>query len=166
VVLLPNVGTFQQSKRSSQPRNAVQRDDTAAKAGQTKRQQASEAVLSISLPVCHSTNSSCADATGNCSGHGFCDRKYGSKDDGASSECFACKCQETVEKKEDGTMRTVRWGGAACQQKDLSSAFWLTAGITIMIVTAVGIAMGMLFSVGQEELPGVISAGVGPTRPK
>lgn len=166
MVLLPNVGTFQQSKRSSQPRNTVQRDDTAAKAGQTKRQQASEAVLSISLPVCHSTNSSCAEATGNCSGHGFCDRKYGSKDDGASSECFACKCQETVEKKEDGTMRTVRWGGAACQQKDLSSAFWLTAGITIMIVTAVGIAMGMLFSVGQEELPGVISAGVGPTRPK
>lgn len=129
----------------------------------TSKRQSPEIVLA-SPPVCHSSNSSCSEATDNCSGHGFCDRKYGTKDDGAGSECYACKCQTTVEQKADGTTRIVRWGGPACQKEDISSPFWLIAGITVMIMAVAGTAVGMLFNVGQEELPGVISAGVGATR--
>lgn len=162
VVLMPNTRTFQPSKRDSLPRNTMQRDT----APQARKPQASEAVLSSPLPVCHSTNSSCVDATNNCSGHGFCHRKYKDKEDGTPSDCFACKCQPSVEKNGDGKTRTVRWGGAACQKKDISSPFFLIAGITVMIVAAVATAIGLLFNVGQQELPGVISAGVGPAKPK
>lgn len=35
-----------------------------------------------------------------------------------------------------------------------------------MIASAVGIAISLLFDVGREELPGVIAAGVGPTKQK
>lgn len=137
--------------------------ETLTKAGHTKR-EGSDVLPSLSLPVCHSSNSSCAESTNNCSGHGFCFKKYATKGDEAYNECYACKCQETVEKKEDGTTRKVRWGGPACQKQDLSSPFWLLAGITIMVVGAAAAAVGMLFNVGQEELPGVISAGVGAPR--
>ncbi|GAD98513.1 conserved hypothetical protein [Paecilomyces variotii No. 5] len=118
-------------------------------------------VPSTLMPVCYLSESACVDATNNCSGHGQCYRKYGSKDDASRSDCYACKCVETVEKGKDGSVRTVQWGGPACQKKDVSTPFFLLAGITVGIVFAVASGIGMLFSVGQQELPSVIGAGVG-----
>jgi hypothetical protein len=60
----------------------------------------------------------------------------------------------------------VRWGGAACQKKDISSSFFLISGVTIAIIVIIGTAIGMIYSVGTAELPGVISAGVGASRPQ
>jgi len=47
-----------------------------------------------------------------------------------------------------------------CQKEDISTQFWLIAGFTITIIGAVTFAIGLLFSVGEEKLPGVIGAGV------
>lgn len=47
-----------------------------------------------------------------------------------------------------------------CQKEDVSVQFWLIAGFTVTIVGAVTFAIGLLFSVGEEQLPGVIGAGV------
>lgn len=112
-------------------------------------------------PVCHATNSSCAEATNNCSGHGSCYLKSGSDSEASPANCYACRCQQTVVRKSDGTTQTIQWGGPSCEKKDISSPFWLIAGVTVLLVLMVGSGIGMLFSMGQQELPSVISAGVG-----
>jgi hypothetical protein len=110
-------------------------------------------------PVCYGSNSSCTESTNSCSGHGVCYKKSGTEGD-----CYACRCHDTLVKNEDGTERLVRWGGAACQKKDISSPFFLISGVTIAIIVIIGTAIGMIYSVGTAELPGVISAGVGAPR--
>jgi 1,4-dihydroxy-2-naphthoate octaprenyltransferase len=47
-----------------------------------------------------------------------------------------------------------------CQKKDVSVPFWLLAGFTIGIIGVVTFAIGLLYSIGEEKLPGVIGAGV------
>ncbi|KAJ5612409.1 hypothetical protein N7510_005603 [Penicillium lagena] len=121
-------------------------------------------VPSTLTPVCHASNSSCVEATNNCSGHGHCYKKSGSGNSGAGDSCYACRCTETVVKKDDGTTETIQWGGSACQKRDISSPFFLIAGVSILVVAMVSSAIGMLFSVGQQELPSVIGAGVGGTK--
>jgi hypothetical protein len=115
-------------------------------------------------PVCHVSNSSCTEATNNCSGHGSCYLRYGSGGEGSTGNCYACRCQETVVRKSDGTTLKIQWGGPACQKKDISSPFFLIAGVSVLAILMVGSAVGMLFSMGQEELPSVISAGVGGSK--
>jgi hypothetical protein len=99
--------------------------------------------------------------TANCSGHGECVNKYGA---GSSTSCYACACQASVVKPADEERnrgeKTVHWGGNMCQKEDISVPFWLITGFTVTIVGAVTFAIGMLFSVGEEKLPGVIGAGV------
>ena len=116
-------------------------------------------------PVCHASNSSCEDATNSCSGHGSCYLKYsaGKKDDGAG-DCYACRCKSTTVKNSDGTTKKIQWGGVACQKEDISSPFFLIAGVTVFAIILIGSAIGMLFSVGSEELPSVIGAGVGTSK--
>ena len=64
----------------------------------------------------------------------------------------------------DGTVKKITWGGAACEKKDISSPFFLLAGISVLITIAIGYGIGMLFNIGQEDLPSVISAGVGGSK--
>lgn len=116
-------------------------------------------------PICHASKSSCLEATNNCSGHGDCYKKSGSGE-ATVNDCYTCKCQETIIKKEDGTVQKVQWGGSACQKKDVSSPFFLIAGVIVIGVLAISTAISLLFMVGQDELPSVISAGAGSTRPQ
>lgn len=119
-------------------------------------------------PVCHSTLESCQTLTNDCSGHGSCYKKYG-----GGSACFTCACATMNEtywfsgdpgnKKapaDKKAYRLVNYGGPACQKKDISGPFWLIAGFTIVIIGLVSWAIGMMFSIGEEKLPGVIGAGV------
>jgi hypothetical protein len=100
--------------------------------------------LSTLMPVCHSTNDTCTSTTNACSGHGVCYLKSrGAKD----NDCYACKCDS-------------EWGGPACQKVDISTQFFLIGTVSVLAILAVGGGIGLLFSVGQEELPSVISAGV------
>ncbi|GAM38795.1 hypothetical protein TCE0_033f09822 [Talaromyces pinophilus] len=116
---------------------------------QSRRSQnlggASADYLSTLMPVCHSTNDTCTSTTNACSGHGVCYLKSaGVKKD---NDCYACKCDS-------------EWGGPACQKVDISTQFFLIGTVSVLAILAVGGGIGLLFSVGQEELPSVISAGV------
>ncbi|OXV07696.1 hypothetical protein Egran_04541 [Elaphomyces granulatus] len=123
-----------------------------------------ETVLSSLVPSCYKTNLTCVRETNNCSGRGYCYRKYVSTDE-ALPNCYSCKCMEEVKKDKDGSIISrVRWGGPACQKKDVSAMFFLLASITIIVAVAVASAISQLLSVGQEELPSVIGAGVGTLR--
>ncbi|KAH8897984.1 hypothetical protein GQ53DRAFT_742794 [Thozetella sp. PMI_491] len=139
----------------------VMTDDTF-EASSTKTPKAAMAdtrPIAHKIPACFTTQKECTNQTNSCSGHGECVNKYGNK---TEAKCFVCHCQQTV-RKTDSKIRPeeiVEWGGAMCQKEDISAAFWLIAGFTIVAMGAVAGAIGLLFNMGQEKLPGVIGAGV------
>lgn len=113
--------------------------------------------------LCYNTLESCMTSTNKCSGHGECYKKSNGTD--ATAACFSCQCKPQFEyffagKNRVNSSRTTYWGGAACQKKDVSGPFWLFATFTVVMIGLVGWAIGLLFNVGEEKLPGVIGAGV------
>ncbi|KAK3948982.1 hypothetical protein QBC32DRAFT_45143 [Pseudoneurospora amorphoporcata] len=114
------------------------------------------------IPQCFTSQKSCEDQTNTCSGHGKCVNKWGDKNgtskvSGAS--CFVCKCLATTD-GDKKSRKMKHWGGNMCQKEDISMQFWLIAGSTIALVGAIAFAIGLLFDVGEEKMPGVLGAGV------
>ncbi|OHX00115.1 arsenate reductase [Colletotrichum incanum] len=109
---------------------------------------------------CYDSQDACVKATGNCSGHGECFNKYATPDGKDQGACFACQCLGTKSKSGSVT----HWGGRACNKVDVSVPFWLFVGFGIAMVGILTSAIGLLFSVGEEKLPGVIGAGVSKTK--
>lgn len=109
------------------------------------------------IASCYDSLAACDEATRNCTGHGVCKDKY-ANDAGAKAgvACFACHCQATRDKVKGLT----HWGGASCAKEDVSVPFWLFAGFTVAMVGILSLSIGLLYSVGEETLPGVIGAGV------
>ncbi|KAF3482046.1 uncharacterized protein GIQ15_04805 [Arthroderma uncinatum] len=124
------------------------------------------------VPICYAKNETCMERTNSCSGHGSCYLKRSTSKNSTSSDtkgddCYACKCHRTVvSTTKDGQTKTVQWGGPDCSKRDVSMQFWLIGGISLLLVMGVGYGIGMLFSIGEEELPGVLSAGVAPPKQK
>ncbi|RAR08537.1 hypothetical protein DDE82_002153 [Stemphylium lycopersici] len=127
------------------------------------------------LPVCFNSMNACQSQTHNCSSHGECTLLHkgrGSGSDQETVDCYGCACKATVEHVgEDHGMESKRkvtyWGGPACQKKDISIQFWLFVGSGVVLAFLVSAGIGMLYSMGAEELPSVIGAGVsGPTARK
>ncbi|KAI1827462.1 hypothetical protein F4861DRAFT_536026 [Xylaria intraflava] len=114
------------------------------------------------VPNCFVSQNACETATNSCSGHGMCVDRWGK--DNTDNTCFFCHCEKTVEKNAKGGEQVFYWGGGMCQKRDVSTPFWLFAGVTIALVATVAFSIGMLFSVGEEKLPGVIGAGVSRTK--
>jgi hypothetical protein len=113
--------------------------------------------LPHNLPQCFTSQSSCENSTNSCSGHGKCYK--------AHANCFKCRCGTTVVRyNEDGTKKTVQWGGNACQKKDISVPFILFASFGVVMTALVVGGIGMLWSMGSQELPSVIGAGVAGPR--
>ncbi|PKY06909.1 hypothetical protein P168DRAFT_301934 [Aspergillus campestris IBT 28561] len=162
LVLQESSNTEGLALRTKKPRAVM--DGTLSKndnLGSLVKSEYQDSLLSTSFPSCFTSEASCIEATHGCSGHGSCYNKQRSVNGGAKSDCYTCKCRETITRKEDGSIQKSSWGGSACQKRDISTPFFLVAGISIMAIAATGAAVGMLYYVGQEELPGVISAGVG-----
>jgi hypothetical protein len=109
------------------------------------------------LPACFSSMSLCQSTTRNCSGHGSCVATHK-----GANNCYACACKPTKEVFGDdpNTVKHTYWGGPACQKKDVSIPFWLFVGTGIILSGLIAGGIGMLYSMGSEELPSVIGAGV------
>ena len=124
-------------------------------------------MVNTTIPFCYYSKDYCNERTNNCSGHGECRQKYAEREevDGGSASCFSCFCTPTSEVKE-GSIKTTYWGGPACQKKDVSVPFWLFAGFTVAIVAMLSWAVGLLYSIGDESLPSVLSSGVAPVSRK
>ncbi|KAK7754929.1 hypothetical protein SLS62_003013 [Diatrype stigma] len=126
------------------------------------------------IPACFASYDACMSGTSSCSGHGACAAKWtggtsekkssvakrDDEDDGKDSACYVCRCLHTTEKDSRGRDSLYRWGGAACQKIDVSTPFWLFAGVTIALVGTIAFSVSLLFGIGEEKLPGVIGAGV------
>lgn len=115
------------------------------------------------LPSCFTSLESCEHITNNCTGHGTCAKIYGGKDN--ERPCFRCACKVDEEKSADGkVIRTTRYGGPACQKRDIAIQFWLLAGFSIAMAFLLSWGIGLLYSIGKEELPSVLGAGVPGTK--
>jgi hypothetical protein len=125
------------------------------------------------LPSCFVSQSACEKQTHGCSGHGECKLLHkgkGSGKDKESNDCYGCACVPTIvhsdkDKGKDSKRKVTYWGGPACQKKDISVQFWLFVLVGVTLAFLVSSGIGMLYSMGSEELPSVIGAGVsGPVR--
>ncbi|KAK7714600.1 hypothetical protein SLS57_007076 [Botryosphaeria dothidea] len=115
------------------------------------------------LPACFSSKDACESSTNGCSGRGSCFKKYTDKDNN-NKACFTCKCTPQVRTNKDGSKKTTYYGGPACQKKDVVMPFWLFAGFGVFMASLLSFGIGLLYSMGSEELPSVIGAGVsGPS---
>lgn len=128
-----------------------------------------EAVRGI-LPNCFSSMSACQKTTNNCSSHGECKLLHkgrGKGKDQESLDCYGCACVPTTKEVGKGANKVTYWGGPACQKRDISVQFWLFVAVGLILSFLVASGIGMLFSMGSEELPSVIGAGVsGPVARK
>ncbi|KAF2831386.1 hypothetical protein CC86DRAFT_342169 [Ophiobolus disseminans] len=123
------------------------------------------------LPSCFDTMAACEKRTHGCSGHGECKLLHKGRGSGSEKQtidCYGCACSPTIVEIEKG-METARkvtyWGGPACQKKDISTEFWLFVVVGVTLAFLISSGIGMLYSMGAEELPSVIGAGVsGPVR--
>lgn len=146
ILLVPQQQASSSSARTPHTKKDVHLPARPRLHAQSRRSQnfAAADYLSTLMPVCHSTNDTCTSTTNACSGHGVCYLKSAGVKD---NDCYACKCDS-------------EWGGPACQKVDISTQFFLIGTVSVLAILAVGGGIGLLFSVGQEELPSVISAGV------
>lgn len=111
------------------------------------------------LPLCQPNLEKCIATTNNCSGHGTPYLKTKGEHD-----CYACRCGKTSTTDSDGKVKTIHWGGPACQKKDVSVPFFLLAGVTLALVATATWGVGLMYSIGEEDLPSVIGAGVAGPR--
>jgi hypothetical protein len=112
-------------------------------------------------PLCYKSLEVCQNSTNDCSGHGQCYKKSNGTE--TKLPCFACQCQPQKETGTSGSKtytRITHWGGGACQKEDISGPFWILAIFTVLLVGIVTWSIGMMYSIGEEKLPGVIGAGV------
>jgi hypothetical protein len=119
------------------------------------------------VPTCFSSQSACESGTNNCTGHGVCSLKFSTKEGDITNNCYGCVCSiPDVRTNPDGSKKTTWYGGGACQKKDVVAPFWLLAGTTIFFVSIISFGVGLLYTMGNEELPSVIGAGVSGPRAK
>ena len=64
--------------------------------------------------------------------------------------------------EEDGAMGSA----AACEKKDVSVPFLLFAGFGTAMFAVIAGAIGMMYSMGSQDLPSVLAAGRGWSRSK
>ena len=118
------------------------------------------------LPKCYTSEADCNKVTHGCSGHGSCKLAFDishNKDGGGVStktRCYSCQCEVSTRLNYAGANKTTKWAGPACQKKDVSMEFWLLGGVTVGLVGVIGWAVSLLSTMGGQELPSVIGAGV------
>ena len=142
--------------------------DTKPSAGSVKTAASNGTTPRTTIAFCWASEKACNENTRSCMGHGACIKKYTEKvsADEDGPECWKCECSSTVIELKAGGTKTTHWGGPACQKKDISVPFWLFVGIAVAATSLVTWSIGMLYSIGQEDLPSVLGAGVAPVTRK
>jgi hypothetical protein len=167
-------GSFGEASNLSKRQEVIMSEDAPSASATSKptsgsnvKTQATSSAYPF-VPQCFASASDCMSGTGNCTGHGECVKKAGSssKDEPGSSDCYVCSCNKPEVVKKDGLTKTTYFGGSACQKKDISAPFWILTVTTGSLIAMVAFGVGMLYSMGNVELPSVIGAGVSGPRPK
>ncbi|KAF8424576.1 hypothetical protein EV426DRAFT_573799 [Tirmania nivea] len=106
------------------------------------------------IPATFKDKSSCEAQTNQCSSHGSCvASNFPIKDS------WSCKCHATTTETKSGAIKTY-WAGNACQKQDISVQFHLILIFTVLMVGGTAVAIAAMMSMGAQELPGVLTAGM------
>ncbi|KAF3919497.1 hypothetical protein ABW20_dc0100702 [Dactylellina cionopaga] len=108
-------------------------------------------------PGCFESREICGNTTNSCNGRGNCIKST------TQSNCWSCTCKPTVVKV-NGMNQTTYWGGNACHKQDVSVPFLLFVTFAIGLTLLVAWTISKMISMGEEELPGELSAGVAIVR--
>ena len=93
--------------------------------------------------------------TNQCSSHGECvSKNFPVKD------TWFCKCSATKKKNEKGGVAKTYWAGNACQKVDISVQFHIIFIFAILMAGTIAAAIMAMMRMGDEELPGVLTAGM------
>jgi hypothetical protein len=100
----------------------------------------------------YGTEDACEVATNSCSSHGKC-RQNG--------ETWSCLCEPSFNKT---TSKTTTWVGYDCSKKDVSveANLFLWTSIALVVLLVGGIKL--MFSIGNQPLPGVLDAATIPKK--
>jgi hypothetical protein len=129
----------------------------AGGSGVERRQDQSPLPSPVPLPpvgsdaLCFTSEEVCSNSTDACSGHGAC-----VKANKAGRTCFTCACEAT----KDSAGRTQYWAGRKCERKDVSGPFVLITGTVITLILIVVGSIALLFGVGNQPLPSVLTGSV------
>lgn len=161
--------TWGTGRRAQQPEillsaaSTETKSSTSATSTSPAKAQFADTPLRGIVPACFGSLSACQEGTRNCSSHGECVAKFKTED----GTCFTCACTiPEVRTNPDGSKKTTRFGGPACNKKDVVMPFWLFAGFAVVMAGLLSYGIGLLYSIGNEELPSVIGAGVSGPRAK
>ncbi|GAA5880143.1 hypothetical protein JCM3774_004163, partial [Rhodotorula dairenensis] len=105
---------------------------------------------------CFPSRAELVNLTASCLGHGKPVKGLTTRSDLAEgAECWVCKCGTTTDEE---TGKKTRWTGQGCEKVDLSSDFALLSLTTLGLVGVVALSVGLLYSIGSQELPGTLGA--------
>lgn len=96
--------------------------------------------------ACFESKDACEAATNKCSGHGACGK--------VQAKCWTCACVAT--KNKNG--RTTLWAGPDCSKTDISAQAHLLLWTAVALIVAMVGGVKLLYSIGNEPLPGVLQA--------
>ena len=77
-----------------------------------------------------------------------------------SHGCWVCVCVPIIKRIGETGRKTTYWAGEMCQKKDISGPFQLFFWFAVVMVLTVVLGVKLLWSVGQEEIGGVLGSGV------
>ncbi|KAH8921079.1 hypothetical protein BT69DRAFT_1221967 [Atractiella rhizophila] len=106
---------------------------------------------------CYASQTACEDETYNCNGRGGCVVGASLSTLQPGEECWVCKCGRTEEGSGNGK-RTSYWAGEMCEKEDYSNDFLLLFGSSLALIVVVTLSIKLLASVGDGELPSVLSS--------
>ncbi|KAG0661293.1 hypothetical protein C6P46_004064 [Rhodotorula mucilaginosa] len=105
---------------------------------------------------CFPSRSELVNLTASCLGHGQPVKGLTTRSDlPEGGECWVCKCGTTTDEE---TGKKTRWTGQGCEKVDLSSDFALLSLTTLGLLGVVALSVGLLYSIGAQELPGTLGA--------
>lgn len=161
ILLLPQPREGARVKRDEEPLSMIQTPASSSSNSDPGSDftpaPAKQILASGPIARCHSSKDACESSTADCSGRGECVKAA----EAGANTCWTCACNKP---KQGSGVKTVSWAGAACEKKDISVPFnmFLVFGIVITFVLIA--AVNLLYSIGDEPLPSVLSAGVAPAK--
>ncbi|KAL6451429.1 ERV2 FAD-linked sulfhydryl oxidase ERV2 [Candida maltosa Xu316] len=101
----------------------------------------------------YGTKEACEVATNNCNSHGKCTK--------SSGDSWSCLCEVSFNKT---TSKSTTWVGADCAKKDVSVEANLFLWTSIALVFLLVGGINLMFSIGNQPLPGVLDAATVPKK--
>lgn len=130
-----------QNSCTNKVRTMIKRSSSSASTGIFKREN-----LLTSKIGPYASKEKCEEATDSCSGHGSCHK--------LASGFYGCACKKSYDTDKK---KTTYYGGSACEKIDVSAETQMFLWSAIVGVFVLYASIKLLFSIGDDALPGILN---------